>query len=219
MAHSAALDGILPAPGQFHNTDNSKQILFPGDSGYMDDKATAANLQGNSWGMMNEPGGYAGLTWLAPFSFWYQLPIFNSEAETGPAATLTSNGDIYVFAIIGVFMLLPFIRGLRDVPRWIPVHKLVWKQYYRDSAARKSRPTCRLLPVFHRSTRPHRPTRRIAGHGCRARTDLRRPRTDRHQPPATRTAGSAGRLPGRRHLGRDQASSSGQVPQRPSQER
>jgi hypothetical protein len=141
MAQSGALDGILPAPGQFYNTDNTKQILFLGDSGYMDDKATAANLQGNTWGMMNEPGGYPGQTWLAPFSFWYQLPVFNSEAETGLAATLTSNGDIYIFAIIGVFMLLflllPFIPGLRDIPRWIPLHKLVWKQYYRDSAARK----------------------------------------------------------------------------------
>ena len=139
MARSGALDGILPAPGQFYNTDNTKQILFLGDSSYMDDKATAANLQGNTWGMMNEPGGYPGQTWLAPFSFWYQLPVFNSEAETGMAATLTANGDIYIFTIIGVFMLalllLPFIPGLRDIPRWIPVHKLVWKQYYRDNSS------------------------------------------------------------------------------------
>lgn len=142
MARSGALDGILPAPGQFYDTDNTKQILFLGDGSYMDDKATAANLQGNTWGMMNEPGGYPGQTWLAPYSLWYQLPVFNSESETGLAATLTANGDIYIFAIIGIlmllFLLLPFIPGLRDIPRWIPVHKLVWKQYYRDSATRGS---------------------------------------------------------------------------------
>lgn len=141
MAQSGALDGVLPAPGQFYNTDNTKQILFLGDGSYMDDKATAAHLQGNTWGMMNEPGGYPGQTWLAPFSFWYQLPVFNSEAESGFAATLTANGDIYIFTIIGIFMLalltLPFIPGLRDIPRWIPIHKLVWKHYYRDNAARQ----------------------------------------------------------------------------------
>ena len=135
MAASGALDGILPAPGQFYNLDNTKQILFMGDGSYLDDAGTANHLQGNQWGMMNEMGSYPGQVWLAPFSFWYQLPIFNSEEETGLAATLTANGDIYIMAIIGLGMLLllllPFIPGLRSIPRWIPVHRLVWRDYYR----------------------------------------------------------------------------------------
>lgn len=138
MARSGALDGILPAPAQFYNTDNTKQILFLGDGAYLDDMATSLHIQGNQWGMMNAPGSYPGQTWLAPFSFWYQLPLFNSEAESGVAATLSANGDIYIMTIIGIFMLafllLPFIPGLRDIPRWIPVHRLVWKQYYRKHA-------------------------------------------------------------------------------------
>lgn len=142
MARSGALDGILPASGQFYNTDTTKQILFMGDGSYMDDKATTLNLQGNTWGMMNEPGSYPGQTWLAPFSFWYQLPIFNSEEETGLVGTLSANGDIYIFAIIGLMMLvlllIPFIPGLRDIPRWIPVHRLVWRQYYQKGSARKN---------------------------------------------------------------------------------
>ena len=104
--------------------------------------ATASHLQGNQWGMMNETGNYPGQAWLAPFSFWYQLPIFNSEEESGLAATLTANGDIYIMSIIAIMMLLmtflPFIPGLRSIPRWIPIHKLVWKHYYRDNQARKS---------------------------------------------------------------------------------
>jgi hypothetical protein len=135
MAGSGALDGVLAAPGKFFSTNTTKQILFLGDGSYLDDAATAAHLQGNQWGMMNETGNFPGQEWLQPFSFWYQLPIFNSEEETGLAATLTANGDIYIMAIIAIGMLiltfLPFIPGLRSIPRWIPVHKLVWRDYYR----------------------------------------------------------------------------------------
>ena len=134
MASSGTLDGILAAPGQFFNTNTTKQILFLGDGSYLDDAATAAHLQGNEWGMMNETGSFPGQEWLQPFSFWYQLPIFNSDATTGIAATLTANADIYIFAIIAIMMLvlilLPFIPGLRSIPRWIPLHKLVWRDYY-----------------------------------------------------------------------------------------
>ncbi len=141
MASSGALDSILAAPGQFYNTNTTKQILFLGDGSYLDDAATAAHLQGNEWGMMNETGSYPGQEWLQPFSFWYQLPIFNSDATTGIAATLTANADIYIFAIIAIMMLvlilLPFIPGLRSIPRWIPLHRLVWRDYYsRKSATR-----------------------------------------------------------------------------------
>jgi len=135
MATSGALDGVFAAPGQFYNTDTTKQILFLGDGGYLDAAGTANHLQGNQWGMMNETGNYPGQQWLAPFSVWYQLPIFNSEAESGFAATLTANGDIYIMSIIGVLtllvILLPFIPGLRSIPRLIPVHKLIWRDYYK----------------------------------------------------------------------------------------
>ena len=51
-------------------------------------------------------------------------------------STLTANADIYILAIIAVMMLLviflPYIPGLRSIPRWIPLHKLVWRDYYRS---------------------------------------------------------------------------------------
>ncbi|WP_456846918.1 hypothetical protein [Cellulomonas sp. P5_C6] len=134
MATSGALDGVLPAPGQFFTTDTTKQILFLGDGSYLDDAGTANHLQGNQWGMMNETGNYPGQQWLAPFSFWYQLPAFNSEADSGFAATLTANGDIYILAIIAVLMLvltfLPFIPGLRSIPRVLRLHRVIWRDYY-----------------------------------------------------------------------------------------
>ena len=138
MAGSGALDGVLPSAGDFYTTNTTKQILFFGDGGYLDAAGTANNLQGNTWGMMNETGNFPGQQWLAPFSFWYTLPFFNSTADSGFAATATANGDIYILAIITVLVLLvtflPFIPGLRAIPRLIPVHRLIWRQYYRSRA-------------------------------------------------------------------------------------
>ncbi len=136
MAASGALDGVLKGSGNFYSTDYTKQIMFMGDGGYLDAAGSANNLQGNQWGMMNETGAYPGQQWLAPFSFWYQLPIFNSEADSGLAATLTANGDIYIMTIVVIFtlvvMFLPFIPGLRSIPRAVGVHRLIWRRYYRD---------------------------------------------------------------------------------------
>ncbi len=130
MGQSGAYDGILMAQGGFYQTDYTKQILFMGDGSYLDDAATAANLQGDTWGMMNETGSYPGQAWLWLYSFWYQIPPFNNE-ESAPFG---ANADAYIFYIMGALSLglifIPFIPGVRSIPRWIPVHRLVWRDYY-----------------------------------------------------------------------------------------
>ena len=135
MATAGALDGLLMSQGNFYQTDFTKQILFLGDGSYLDDAATAAHLQGNTWGMMNETGSYPGQAWLWLYSFWYQIPQFNSE---DPEDYLTSHADAIIFYIMAVLSLallfLPFIPGLRSIPRWIPIHRLIWRQYYRNHA-------------------------------------------------------------------------------------
>ena len=80
------------AQGGFYQTDFTKQILFLGDGSYLDDAATAAHLQGNTWGMMNETGSYPGQAWLWLYSFWYQIPQFNSD---NPDDYLTSHADAH----------------------------------------------------------------------------------------------------------------------------
>ncbi|MEI8057156.1 MAG: hypothetical protein WCI29_07100 [Actinomycetes bacterium] len=142
MASSGAYDGALAsAGGHFFNTDNTKQTMLMGDGSYMDDLATAGNLQGNTWGMVNETGSWPGQQWLATYSFWYQLPMFNNEDPNNTVATvLTDNADAIIFAIMFVvillFVFLPFIPGLRSIPRWIPIQRLVWRQYYREYGKR-----------------------------------------------------------------------------------
>jgi hypothetical protein len=31
-----------------------------------------------------------------------------------------------------LLVFLPFVPGLRSVPRWVPMHRLIWRAWYRD---------------------------------------------------------------------------------------
>jgi hypothetical protein len=131
IATTGGYDNALTGQGEFFQTDQTKQLLMMGDGGFMEDKAVAHNLGGDQWGMMNEAGDWPGQIWLSPWSFWYQLPAFNAEGTT-----LGDNADAIITAIMVVlfliFLFLPFIPGLREIPRLIPFHRLVWKSYYKE---------------------------------------------------------------------------------------
>lgn len=135
MATSGALDGAMLSRGGFYSSDATQQILFLGDGSYLDDAATAQNLQGNTWGMMNGVNSYPGQPWLWWASLWYQVPTFNPAEDATTTTSLQDNADAWIFYIIGIISLviifLPFIPGLRSIPRWIPVYRLIWRTYYR----------------------------------------------------------------------------------------
>ena len=80
--------------------------------------------------MMNETGQYPGQSWLWLYTVWYQIPPFS----TAP------NGDLLVIILMGVLtlglLLVPFIPGLRDIPRLVPIYRLVWRRYYREERGR-----------------------------------------------------------------------------------
>jgi hypothetical protein len=133
MAQTGALDGLLAINGRFFQTDYTQPLLFMGDSGYLDNLATEANLTGDRWGVMNETGTYPGQTWLWLFSFWYQVPPFTSD--TGFLGLSGGNADLGIIIIMMgltiVLAVVPFIPILRDIPRWLPIHRLIWRRYYR----------------------------------------------------------------------------------------
>jgi hypothetical protein len=126
MAQSGGLDGALLSQGQFFQTDYTKPLLFIADGAYLEDQGRAQHLGGDQWGMMNETGNYPGQAWLWLYTFWYQVKPFSTS----------DNADALVW---GLMMLLtsglvciPFIPGVRSIPRWIPVHRLIWRDYYRS---------------------------------------------------------------------------------------
>jgi len=130
MARSGGLDGALVSSGRFYQSDFTNALLFLADGGYLEQLATDQHLLGSQWGMMNETGNYPGQAWLWLYTFWYQIPPFSTS----------DNADAQIWAIMAVlslaFVLVPFIPGVRSLPRWIPVYRLIWRDYYRVAEPR-----------------------------------------------------------------------------------
>jgi hypothetical protein len=124
LAKSGGVDGSLLTSDQFFQTDYTKPLLFMADGGLLEKRAKAEHLLGEQWGMMNETGSYPGQVWLWLYTFWYQIEPF----KTSPS------GDLLVMLVMGVlslaFVCIPLIPGIRSIPRWIPVYKLIWKEHY-----------------------------------------------------------------------------------------
>lgn len=132
VAQAGGLDGLLLINGRFYQTDYTQALLFMGDGSFLSNLADQWNLTGSQWGMMNETGWYPGQTWLWLYTMWYQVFPFNSAS--GVAGLSSSNADLGIIILMTVLTaalaLVPLIPILRDIPRWIPVHRLIWKQYY-----------------------------------------------------------------------------------------
>jgi hypothetical protein len=141
VAQTGGLDGLLVINGRFYQTDYTQPLLFMADGGYLDGLATDAHLTGDLWGMMNETGQYPGQTWLWLYTMWYQVPPFTSD--TGFVGLNAGNADLAVVLLMGILTILlalvPFIPILRDIPRWLPIHRLIWRGYYRPRSKAPAR--------------------------------------------------------------------------------
>jgi hypothetical protein len=128
LAQSGGLDGALLTSRQFYETDYTKPLLLMADGGVLTNRATAQHLLGEQWGMMNETGSYPGQSWLWLYTFWYQIKPFSTS----------DNADALVWAVMAVlslaFICIPFIPGVRGLPRRLGVHKLIWREHYRTQA-------------------------------------------------------------------------------------
>jgi hypothetical protein len=123
LARSGALDADLLAEQPFYGTNFTKPLLFIEDGQYFADQATAMNLTGSQWGVMNETGSFPGQPWLWLYTLWYQVPGWTNSANIDMIA-------IYMTGLATILLLLvPFTPGLRDIPRLIPVHRLIWRSW------------------------------------------------------------------------------------------
>jgi hypothetical protein len=134
LARSGAIDSALLAQHPFYGTDFTKPLLFLEDGAYYANLATADHLTGDQWGVMNETGSYPGQPWLWLYQLWYHLPGWQNSANIDLIA-------IYMTGVATVLLLLiPFIPGLRDIPRWIPVHRLIWRNWNKQAPQSAAQP-------------------------------------------------------------------------------
>ncbi|MEO8107823.1 MAG: hypothetical protein ABI720_10960 [Actinomycetes bacterium] len=125
LAKTGGLEGALDSSGNFYGGDTTKSLLLLADGAYLEDQAVAQNLGGDQWGMMNEVGNAPGQPWMWLYTFWYQIKPFSTS----------DNADVEVWALMMLLtlllMFLPFIPGLRSIPQRVPLHRLIWRDYYR----------------------------------------------------------------------------------------
>jgi hypothetical protein len=128
LAQSGGLEGALTSSGDFYGGDATRSLLLLSDGAFFEDQARAKNLGGDQWGMMNEVGNAPGQPWMWLYTFWYQIPPFSTSG----------NADALVWGLMMLLTLLlifvPFLPGVRSIPRWIPIHRLVWRDYYRRAS-------------------------------------------------------------------------------------
>jgi hypothetical protein len=121
LAASGGLEGLLTSSTTFYVSNETKPLLLLADGAYLEDQARADHLGGDQWGMMNETGSYPGQPWMWLYTFWYQIPPFSTSG----------NADALVWGLMAVltlvFILVPFIPGLRALPRVLGVHRLIWR--------------------------------------------------------------------------------------------
>jgi hypothetical protein len=127
LAQDGILDGLLTTKATPYPSDFTEPMLFLADGGYLDDLGAAQHLHGDQWGMMNETGSYPGQSWLWLFSLWYQVEPFKSSA----------NADIQIFALLLLlnlgFIFMPKLPFINRLPRLIPIHRLIWRRYYKEN--------------------------------------------------------------------------------------
>jgi hypothetical protein len=121
LTESGGLEGSLTSSGTFYGGDQTRSMLLLSDGAYLEDQAVADNLGGDQWGMMNEVGNYPGQPWMWLYTFWYQVKPFSTS----------ENADTQVWLLMMVLtlglMFVPWIPGVRDIPRLIPIHRLIWR--------------------------------------------------------------------------------------------
>lgn len=122
LARSGVLEGLLTSKSTFYTADETRPLLLLADGTYLEDQARAEHLGGDQWGMMNETGNYPGQPWLWLYTFWYQIKPFSTSG----------NADALVWGLMAILsaalILLPWIPGLRSIPRYVRVHRLIWRR-------------------------------------------------------------------------------------------
>jgi hypothetical protein len=136
MARTGSLDADLLASPQFYGTDYTKPLLLIADGSFLSSEASAQHLQGDQWGMMNETGNFPGQAWLWLYTMWYQVSPFSTS--------WSANADALVWAFMMLLtvalLVVPFIPGVRSIPRLVPVYRLIWRDHYRRLAADAAAP-------------------------------------------------------------------------------
>ena len=121
LARSGLLEAAINQDNKVYQTDfTDSLLLLQGQA--MADAATPLHMLGAQWGMMREPDNYPGAVWLWLYTGLYQIPPYSTSSSADLLVGLTTG------AVSLLLLLVPFIPGLRDIPRFVGLHRLIWRK-------------------------------------------------------------------------------------------
>jgi hypothetical protein len=130
IADNGSLDGYLQGSDQQLSTNTTDATMFFSDGSLWENIATAQGVAGDQWGVMNELWNFPGQVWLWLYAGMYQIPALN------PSNNSNLDLDVGLLMILFGFLLpmfAPWIPGINRIPRWIPLYKIIYRQYYRST--------------------------------------------------------------------------------------
>jgi hypothetical protein len=122
-AHNRSLDGYFQGSYQQLSTNTSMGTMFFSDGSLW---GTIA-----SGGVMNEVWNFPGQVWLWLYAGMYQIPWLN------PSNNSNLDLDVALLMILLGFLLpmfAPWIPLVNRIPRWIPLHKVIYRRYWASVA-------------------------------------------------------------------------------------
>lgn len=119
----SAIDGSGSAMPAINRTNSLLLLQDQPDGQY----ASKLDMTGDQWGVIKETGNYPGAVWLWFYTLLYQIPPFSASSAADLLVVIT------VFVVTALLTLTPFIPGLRSIPRWIPIYRLIWRKYYKET--------------------------------------------------------------------------------------
>jgi hypothetical protein len=131
IANNGSLDGYFQGSDQQLSTNTTNGTMFFSDGMLWGNIAEAQGVGGDQWGVMNELWNYPGQVWLWLYAGMYQIPALNSAAGG-------ANLDLDVGLLMIAFgfllpMFAPWIPVINRIPLWIPLYKIIYRQYYRGA--------------------------------------------------------------------------------------
>jgi hypothetical protein len=133
LGQSGLMSGALMRNGSvITRFDNQNYLLFLQGAPLQDDPATQS-MAGGNWGIIHPAiNGYPGAWWMTIPTWIYQWPfVANSTASDALALGI---GFFFWLALA----LTPWIPGWNRLPRYLGVHRLIWKEFYRNQRVRET---------------------------------------------------------------------------------
>ncbi|MDP9729859.1 cytochrome B6 [Alicyclobacillus sp. TC] len=145
LAKSGLLSGALDRisnPGTIYRYNIQDDLLFL-QGHALHQIAGKLDMKGEQWGINHDEAAVPGPWWLTPYTFLYQIPPWSTSASGDEMAAYT----IAILFLMLVF--LPWIPGLNQLNRVIPVHRWIWRDWYKRLEKSKTCSSCPLRTSCH----------------------------------------------------------------------